>query len=160
MKHALLAAALLSSMAFAAPPPERPNQPVFRSGPWFVVRSVRADNVVCTGFYRANRHVQLTRDMLIIQTPEEVKGVSFAFDDQAAGATRPLSTGEKDLKAVAFTGEDFAALTKSHKVRIDTTTAQGVMRHDLELNGLAGALENINAGCPVQALPKRAKHRS
>jgi hypothetical protein len=159
MKHVLLAAAVLSSMAIAAPPPPA-NQPVFRSGPWFVVRSVRADNVVCTGFYRANRHVQLTRDMLIIQTPEEVKGVSFAFDDQAASATRPLSTGEKDLKAVAFTGEDFAALTKSHKLRIDATTAQGVMRHDLELNGLAGALENINAGCPVQALPKRAKRRS
>ena len=160
MKHVLLAAAVVSSMAFAAAPPERPNQPVFRSGPWFVVRSTRADIVVCTGFYRANRHVQLTKDMLVIQTPEEVRDVSFAFDDHAAGAPRPLSAGEKDLKAVAFTGDDFARLAKSHTVRIDATNAQGVVRHDLELNGLPGALENINAGCPVQALPKRGRHRS
>jgi hypothetical protein len=160
MKYAMLLAALGSSLSFAAQPPEPPNQPVYRSGPWFVVRSVRADTVVCTGFYSANPRVQLTKDTLVIETADDVKGVAFTFDDQAAGAPRPLSANEKDLKAVAFTGEDFAKLSKSYKVRIDSTTAQGVMRHEFDLNGLAGALENIKVGCPVQALPKRGKRRS
>src|SRR5438132_10403130 len=118
MKYALLAAAVLSSLAFAQPA-ERPNQPVFRSGPWFVVRSVRDGGkvVACTGFYRANRHVQLSRDMLIVQTPEEVRGVAMAFDDERMPSERPLSAGEKDVKGIAFTGDDFAKLAKSRKVR-------------------------------------------
>jgi hypothetical protein len=164
MKRTVLLLAAVSSLAWAQPA-ERPNQPVFRSGPWFVVRSVReGGNVVaCTGFYRANRHVQLSKDMLIIQTPDEVKGVAFGFDDQPMGLQRPLSAGEKDLKGIAFTGEDFAKLPKSRKVRIDVETAQGTMRSELELNGLAGALENINAGCPVPSpaqKPVRHRHRS
>jgi hypothetical protein len=162
MKSLLLLAAFVSTAA-CAQPPDRPNMPVFRSGPWFVVRSTRGDAVACTGFYRANRHVQLSKDMLIIQTPDEVKGVAFGFDDQPMGLQRPLSAGEKDLKGIAFTGEDFAKLPKSRKVRIDVETAQGTMRSELELNGLAGALENINAGCPVPSpaqKPVRHRHRS
>jgi len=159
MKHALalLAFAASSCMTFAvAQPAERPNQPVFRSGPWFVVRSVRDGGkvIACTGFYRANRHVQLSKDTLIIQTPEDVTGVAFGYDGQAPGALRPLTTGEKELKAIAFSGDDFNALAKSRKVRIDVQTAQGVMRHELELNGLAAALDNIDKGCPVPAAPK------
>src|SRR3569623_221602 len=103
MKHglALLAFAATTCMTCAvAQPAERPNQPVFRSGPWFVGRSVRDGGkvVACTGFYRANRHVQLGRDTLIIQTPEEAKSVAFGFDDRTPGAQRPLTDGEKELK--------------------------------------------------------------
>lgn len=115
--------------------------------------------MACTGFYRANRHVQLSKDTLIIQTPEEVKGVAFGFDDQAAGALRPLSASEKDLKAIVFAGEDFSKLTRSRKVHIDVGTAQGTMRHELELTGLAGALENIEKGCPVPDAPRPAGMR-
>jgi hypothetical protein len=120
--------------------------------------------VGCTGFYRANRHVQLSKDSLIIQTGEDVKAVAFGFDDQAPGALRPLSAGEKELKAIAFTGDDFEKLSHSRKVRVDVATQQGTLRHELELNGLAGALDNIEKGCPVPAPPKtapvRRKHRS
>jgi hypothetical protein len=161
MKHALLAAAFSSTVCFAGPPPERPNQPVFRSGPWIVVRTVRADkDVQCTGHYRANSHVQLTKDRLVLQTPEEVSGVSFAFDGQEPSAIRPISASEKELKSVVFTGEEFATLVKSRKLRVDTATAQGVMRHDLELDGLPAALENIHAGCPVQSAPSKGKPRA
>ena len=137
--------------------------PVFRSGPWFVVRSVRPGDVVaCTGFYRANPHVQLSKDNLVFKTDEDVRAVAFAFDDERMPSGRPLSAPEKDLKAISFTGDDFAKLSRSRKVRVEMATAQGTMRHELELNGLAAALENINAGCPVPAKPHpvRGKHRS
>lgn len=152
MKRTVLLLAAVSSLAWAQAP-QRPNQPVFRSGPWFVVRSVRdGGNVVaCTGFYRANRHVQLSKDTLIIQTPEEVRAVAFGFDDQPVGAQRPLSAGEKDLKAIAFEGEEFKSLARSGKVRVEVETPQGTMRHELDLRGLAGALQNIEQGCPVPA---------
>jgi hypothetical protein len=161
----MLALAVVSSCAFAQAP-ERPNTPVYRSGPWFVVRSVRdgGDVVACTGFYRANRHVQLSKDMLIVRTSEDVKSVAFGFDDGAMGAQRPLSDSEKDLKAIAFTGDDFAKLANAHKVRIAAVTPQGTMRHELQLDGLAGALENIDKGCPVPAekhdKPRRRRFRS
>jgi hypothetical protein len=154
--------AILASLAAVAQPAERPNQPVYRSGPWFVVRSVRdAGSVVaCTGFYRANRRVQLSKDTLIIKTPEEVASIAVGFDDEAMGASRPLSTGEKELKAIAFTGDDFAKLARSHKLRIAVETPQGTMRHELDLTGVAGALDNIAQGCPVPAeAPKPRRHR-
>ena len=166
MKHGLaLLAFAASTCVFAAPPAERPNQPVFRSGPWFVVRSVRDGGkvVACTGFYRANRHVQLSKDTLVIQTIEDVKSVAFGFDDHAPGAQRMLTGAEKELKAIVFTGEDFTKLAHSRKVRIDVGTAQGTMRHELDLNGIAGALENIGKGCPVPEAPKtneRKRRRS
>jgi hypothetical protein len=149
-------------MCALAQPPERPNQPVYRSGPWFVVRSVRdGGNVVaCTGFYRANRRVQLSKDMLIMLTPEEVKSVAFGFDDEPMGAQRPLSAGEKDLKGIAFMGDDFKKLATSRKVRIEIVNAQGTMRHELDLNGLVGALDNIDKSCPVPAdAPVRKRRR-
>jgi hypothetical protein len=169
MRHILLLAVFTSTLAspFAfAQPPERPNTPVFRSGPWFVVRAAPPNEAVaCTGFYSANRRVQLSKDMLVIQTPDDVKSVAFGVDDQPMGSQRALSADEKDLKGIAFTGEDFAKLAKGRKLRIDVATAQGTMRHEFELNGLAGALENINAGCPVPKpapaqKPVRRKHRS
>jgi hypothetical protein len=156
MKHGLALLVLAASSCVFAQPAERPNQPVFRSGPWFVVRSVRDGGklIACTGFYRANGHVQLSKDTLIIKTPEEAKGVAFGFDDRAPGPQRPLSAGERELKAIAFSGDDFKALTSSKKVRIDVETPQGIMRHELELNGLAAALDNIDKGCPVPDAPK------
>ena len=166
MKQLLLALAVFSSCVFAQQ--ERPNMPVYRSGPWFVVRSVRdGGNVVaCTGFYRANRRVQLSKDMLIIQNAAvEVQSVAFGFDDEPMAAQRPLTDGEKDLKGIAFTGDDFAKLSKAHKVRIDVVTTQGTMRHELDLSGLAGALDNIAKGCPVPAdkpaeKTRRRRHRN
>jgi hypothetical protein len=134
---------------------------VFRSGAWIIVRSVHAgEPVTCTGFYRAHPHVQLAKDTLVIQMEDEVKGVSFGFDDQPMGPLRPLSASESDLKGIAFSGDDFARLATSRKVRIDAVTAQGTVHHELELEGLPAALENINAGCPVPAPPQRGKPRS
>jgi hypothetical protein len=161
MKFIVVAAALLIGTCVSAETAERSNQPVYRSGPWLVVRSVRegGDVVACTGFYRANRRVQLSKDMLVVKTAEEVKSVAFGFDDAPLGAPRPLTAGENDLKAIAFMGDDFTKLAHSKKLRIEVQTAQGVMRHELELNGFAGALDDIDKGCPVPADPPQAKRR-
>lgn len=156
-----LAAAALS-LAHAQPQaPQRPNEPVFRSGPWFVVRSVRdGGNVVaCTGFYRGNRGVQLSRDVLAIKTQQDIRGVSIGFDDKPMGKERPLTSAEQQLGALAISGEDFARLARSKRLRVAVTTAQGTSQHALELRGLAGALENIQAGCPVPAEPLRRPMR-
>lgn len=161
MRFALLALAFVSSLA-CAQPLDKPNLPVFRSGPWFVVRSVHdgGGDVACNGFYRANPRVQLSKDMLVFQAREEnIEGVAFGYDDQPMGPTRPLSAGEKDMKGIVFTGDEFAKLASSSKVRIEAVTAQGTVHHQLELNGLPAALANINAGCPVPA-PVKAKAKA
>jgi hypothetical protein len=157
MKLIVAIAALLACISPSAETAEKPNQPVFRSGPWFVVRSVRDGGsvVACTGFYRANRRVQLSKDMLVVKTAEDVKSVALGFDDAPFGSPRPLTASEHDLKAIAFAGDDFAKLSHSNQLRIEVETPQGVMRHELELNGLAGALDNIDKGCPVPADPPK-----
>lgn len=160
IKQQLLAGTCLAlafaSAAWAQPEGrQRPNQPVFRSGPWFVVRSVReGGNVVaCTGFYRANRGVQLSKDSLVIKTRQEIRTVSLGFDGKPMGAPRPLSAAEKQLGALAISGDEFAQLSLSSKLRLEFVIDQGAQKHELELRGLKGALENINAGCPVPDQP-------
>jgi hypothetical protein len=152
--HTLLAvvlAAMTLPAAWAQPArAQRANEPVFRSGPWFVVRSVRDGGkvVACTGFYKANRNVQLSKDMLAIRAPVEIRSVALGFDGRTMGAPRPLSKAEQELGAFAVTGEDFAQLARSSKLRLEVATVNGTASHTLELRGLQGALESINAGCP------------
>src|SRR5437868_3420359 len=81
-----LAAAAGFSIAWAAPV----NEPVYRSGNWYVVRTTQPDGAIaCTGFYRAHREVQLTQDTLIVKLQGKVDQVMVGYDGQAATA-RPL----------------------------------------------------------------------
>lgn len=130
--------------------PAQAHEPVYRSGPWFVVRSVRDGGgvVACTGFYRANARVQLSKDTLAIKVPVEVRSVAFGFDGAPLPAARPLSAAERQVGAIALMGDDFARLARSRQLTIEVATAAGLQRHVLQLHGLAGALANIHAGCP------------
>jgi hypothetical protein len=153
--RALVLAGLAAAGAVCAQPAERPNLPVYRSGPWFVVHSGPdgGDAVSCTGFYRAKRRVQLSKDALIIKTSEPITGVAISFDGEAPAAQRPLSPAEKELGSITFTGDDFSRLARSRKVRIAAHTSQGTISEELELEGFEGALKSIKAGCPLPAPP-------
>ena len=65
-------------------------------------------------------------------------------------APRDLTKAEQEVGAFALTGTDFARLRTGRKLRIGVTTAAGTRTLVLELAGLAGALDVIDAGCPVR----------
>ena len=127
------------------------NDLVYRGGSWFVVRSVRdgGKTVTCTGMYRINRNVQVNKDGLVFRTPVHINTISLGYDDQAMGAARAPTAAEREAGAVTIAGSDFAQLTKRGRLKIDVVTNDGAKtRHDLDLQGLAGAVKNIEAGCP------------
>jgi hypothetical protein len=65
------------------------------------------------------------------------------------GTARPLTAAEREAGAVSIAGSDFAQLVKRSRLKIDVATNDGAKtRHELDLNGLAGVVKNIEAGCP------------
>lgn len=127
------------------------NELVYRGGSWFVVRSVRdgGKTVTCTGMYRINRAVQVNRDGLVFRTPVHINTIALGYDDQAMGAARALTAAEREAGSVTIAGNAFAQLAKRGRLKIDVVTNDGAKaRHDLDLNGLAGAVKTIEAGCP------------
>lgn len=143
--------------AHAQPAGPRPNQPVFHAGAWTVVRSVRdAGNVVgCTGFYRAHRGIQLSKDALILKSPVALNAVGLLLDGAALRKPGPLSKTEESMGAVVLTGAEFGALAKASTLTLELGTAEGPQRVVVPLRGFAAALENIHAGCPVPDRPLR-----
>lgn len=139
-------------------PAVRANTPVFQAGPWFVLRSVRRQGreVACTGFYRGHRGVQLGKDMLVIKSPVGLKSVALGFDAAPLRPARPLRPAEEQRNAVVLAGEEFAQLKKSTRLRIEAVTDQGSGSQELDLQGFAEALKNIEAGCP---LPQERQRR-
>ena len=129
------------------------NELVYRNGSWFVVRSVRngGNLVTCTGMYRVNRSVQLGKDTLVFKMPVHVSTISLGFDGQAMGAARAVTAAEREAGAISITGDTFAQLSKRGKLNIDVVTNDGgKTRHELDLQGLAGAVKYIEAGCPAR----------
>lgn len=127
------------------------NELVYRGGSWFVVRSVKdgGKTVTCTGMYRVNRSVQVNKDALVFRTPVHVSTVALVLDGQATGSPRPLTAAEREAGAISITGDAFAQLSKRGRLNIDVVTNDGAKtRHDLDLNGLAGAVKTIEAACP------------
>ena len=145
--------ALLGAMPQAAAQPKlQTNEPVFRSGNWFVVRSTKEgrDTVACTGFYKAHRGIQLSEDSLIVRVPDDVQDITIGYGDKMRPA-RPPEDIEKELRAVVFRGADFDRLRRTRIIKLEISTARGQIRHELNVQGINAALLNIASGCPVPA---------
>ena len=152
MKHpalnflAVVFAAVVFFPSAAIPAPV--NEPVFKSGNWFVVRTTKPDGAVtCTAFYRAHREVQLSQDELIVKLPKAVDRVAVGYDG-APAPPRALDAAEQQMGAVVIRGAQFERLRQSRQLRFDVFGAEGKTSHDLQLAGIAQALDNIAAGCP------------
>jgi hypothetical protein len=99
--------------------------------------------------YRVNRSVQVNKDALVFKTPVHINTISLGYDDHGMGTARPLTAAEREAGAVSIAGSDFAQLVKRSRLKIDVATNDGAKtRHELDLNGLAGVVKNIEAGCP------------
>jgi hypothetical protein len=145
--------ALLGGMPPAAAQPKlQTNEPVFKSGNWFVVRSTKEgrDTVACTGFYKAHRGIQLSEDSLIVRIPDDMQEITIGYGDKMR-PPRPPEDIEKDLRAVVFRGADFDRLRRTRTVKLEIATAKGTVRHEMNVQGINAALLNIASGCPVPA---------
>ena len=154
----LILTAVLAAPGAMAQPRLATNEPVFKSGNWFVVRTTkeRSDAVACTGFYKSYRGIQLTQDSLIVKVADDMQSIAIGLGDRLRPA-RPPEEIEKELRAVVFRGDTFDQLRRAKRLKIEVLTAKGTSLHDLTLQGMRGALENIAAGCPAPDEPLRKK---
>ncbi len=134
------------------------NDIVFKSGHWYVVRSVRArgDTIGCTGFYKSERDVQLSAEQLIVKVSGELSQVVVRFNDEMSAPLRPPTKLERQLGAVVIAGEQFEKLQTSRRVDLEIATTQKRRSVALRLQGLPQALANIREGCPLPAVPAGA----
>jgi hypothetical protein len=137
----------------------RDNEVVFRSGPWFVVRTLRdfGNVVACTGFYRMHGGVQLSSDNMIIRTGAELRSISVGFDDKPLLPPREPTAIEKEMHAIVFAGADFEQLKRSSKLTLGLASDKAQGNHPIDLRGMHEALANIEQGCPEPAVPLRAQ---
>jgi hypothetical protein len=145
--------ALWAALPLAVAQPRlQTNEPVFRSGNWFVVRSTKENSatVACTGFYKDRRGIQLSEDTLIVRVPDDIQSVAVGYGDKMRPA-RPPEDIEKEMRAIVFRGADFDRLRRTKIIKLEISTARGQIQHELNVQGINAALLNIASGCPVPA---------
>jgi hypothetical protein len=131
------------------------NDVVFKSGNWFVVRSVRArsDTIGCTGFYKSERDVQLGADQLILKVAGKPRRIVVRFNDEISLPARAPTKAEQQLGAIVIGGDHFEKLQGSRRLNVEFTTKEKRSQVALRLQGLPEALANIRNGCPLAAKP-------
>lgn len=126
----------------------------FKAGNWSVYRSIdpMKDTVDCTGVYKENYGIQLTDNTLFVSVEGGLKSVTLRFGDKPARDLRLASSMEKRVGSIIISGQDFAELLESQRLRVQASTLiRGLANEDLDLSGLSEAVENIKAECPVQS---------
>lgn len=124
---------------------------VFKSGNWSVRRGTdpMTDKVSCTGIYKDQLGIQLSREELYVTIRGGIEGVTLRFDDQPAERMRLARKVEKQVSAVEISGDEFRKLLGSNRLRIEVLTlVRGIQNLDLDLTGISDAVNNIRQGCP------------
>lgn len=124
------------------------------SGNWKVLRdkNTMTDKTDCTGIYRDDYGIQLTAESLYIRVPGGLETVTLRFGEEPARPLRLPTEMEKKVRVIILTGTDLEQLQAVSRLRYQASTlVSGIKTGDLDLTGFSSALENIRAGCPVQA---------
>ncbi len=154
----LLTFALLAVSSISASANLAEDKKVFSSGNWAVLRGVDAmtDKVTCTGIYKKDYAKQLVADRLFVSVRGGISSVTLRFDDEPAQSLRLATDTEKNINSVIINDAHFDALIRSSRLRMQVLTlVSGVQNIDLDLKGIADAVENIRADCPDKAPSKK-----
>lgn len=134
------------------------------SGNWKVLhdKDMMTDKTDCTGIYKNNYGIQLTKDTLYISVPGGIQSVTLRFGDEPAQPFRLATEMEKKVGVIILTGSVFQKLQSVSRLRYQSSTlVDSVKSGDLDLTGLATALNSIKSGCPLRlasaTTPKKTK---
>ena len=131
------------------------NAPVaMTSGNWKVYRAVdpMTDAIKCTGVYKGNYGIQLSKEALFIQVRGGIETVAIRFGDNPPQATRLPTAMEKKIGLVILKNSDYDQVVGGERLRVQVyTTLRDVQENDLDLTGIKEAWESIASECPVQS---------
>lgn len=128
--------------------------PTLKTGNWTVLRNVDGmnDKIICTGIYKDNYRVQLTKEALYVRIPGGLEGIVLRFGDDPARPLRLPLKLEKEVGAVIFELGDFHAALATPRLRVQVgTLVRGVHFDDLDMTGAREAHAHITDGCPPAA---------
>lgn len=126
----------------------------FKSGNWKVLRTINSmtDEVNCTGIYKENYNIQLSKDALYVTVGIGIKGVTLRFNDKPALPYRLADEKEKFARTIIISGGEFSELIESDRLRLEALTLMpSIVSEDLDLKGIKDALNSIGNGCPVDS---------
>lgn len=124
------------------------------SGNWKVLRYIDSmkDTVNCTGIYKENNGIQMTKDKLFVSVKGGIQSVTLRFGDKPARPLRLPEEMEKKIGSIIISGSDFSELVESNRLRVEAATlVRGIANEDLDLSGIKDALESIKGDCPIQS---------
>lgn len=127
---------------------------VFTSGNWKVLRNTDSmtDAISCTGIYKSDYAVQLTKDRLHLSVPDGVRGITLRFGDEPARSTRLPDRMEERLSIVTLAADEFSDLLRTNRLRVRVLTLlSGLEDFDLDVRGIQAAVDNIQSGCELTA---------
>lgn len=122
-------------------------------GNWTIFRNIdnMTDAIECTGIYKKNYGIQLTKKALYISVRGGIQGITLRFGESPAKPFRLPERMEKEINAISISGSEFTELLEAERLRLSVLTLiEGVYDADLDLNGIKSAIDNIKADCPVQ----------
>lgn len=125
---------------------------VYKSGSWSVLRSVdtMTDEVSCTGIYKDDRSIRLTRDALHITVQGGIESITLRFGEEPPEKARLASDTERRTRAISIAEKDFSRLLDYPRLRVQVITlVRGTANFDIDLAGVDGAVQNILDDCPI-----------
>jgi hypothetical protein len=115
------------------------------------------DKTVCTAIYKGDYGIQLTDHALFIHINGGPQGFRLRFDDDPAGPLKLATDIQKKIDVIEVDGSNFTRLLDAHRLRYDVTTIIGSGQEgDLDVTGVAEAVQNISNGCPGEAVEAAA----
>lgn len=151
VRHLLFSSALALVATSAAALSLADAPVVFKSGNWSVLRATDAmsDKTVCTAIYKDDYGVQLTDHALFLHVRGGPEAFRLRFDDDPAGSLKIATDIQKKIDVIEVEGADFTRLLAAHRLRYDVTAIIGPgPEGDLDVTGIAEAVQNISNGCP------------
>ncbi|MFM7341234.1 MAG: hypothetical protein ACKO3Q_00890 [Betaproteobacteria bacterium] len=107
------------------------------------------DKVSCTGIYKSNYGIQLSRDSLFIRVPGGLQSVTLRFGENPPLPMRMPQKLEKDVGSLILEGTELAQAVDTQRLRVQVLTlVRGVFTEDLDTTGLQAAAQHIREGCP------------
>jgi hypothetical protein len=126
---------------------------VFESGNWTVRRTIdtMTDKASCTGIYNNNFRIQLTEKELYIVVRGSLQAYKFRFDDRPPSNMILADDMEKRLNTIIIRA-NFKKALGSNRLRVSASTYSSSEDFDIDLTGMADAVETIKDGCPGEPL--------
>jgi hypothetical protein len=128
---------------------------LYRAQAWQVLRVSRDSGVRdCNALPATSSYVHASDGALVLRSTVPVVTVRTRIDN-GSWQHRPATPREAQQRVLVWRGDDLQALARHRRLRVRLQGEGQVMKVDLDLRGLQGALQVLERQCPAPASSPR-----